>query len=271
MFSVVIPAYNCEKTIVEVLDSVKNQSRYDLVKEIFVVNDGSTDETKQRIKNYMKSNSYMNIIYIEQENSGVSETRNRGIRLASAEWIALLDADDIWLPNKLEVQKAIIDNNPQICFLGSMYPVKFLLKKYYSGLLKLTPQQLCIRSMPSTPSVVFKREVGIELGLFDKNKKYAEDISFFQKFFLKDSYYIVVEDLIRISIGKEYFAQNGLSSNLKKMHEGRNRSVKDLYELGLISRRYKYFILFFNQFKYYRRTIQKSINFIVNKIERVMK
>ena len=117
MFSVVIPAYNCETTICRVLDSVKNQTKYNLIEEIIIINDGSTDCTDQTIKSYMKQNPNMNIIYEVQQNHGVSYTRNRGIRMAKAEWIALLDADDLWKENKLERQSEIIWKNPQILLL----------------------------------------------------------------------------------------------------------------------------------------------------------
>ena len=262
MFSVVIPAYNCGSTIEIVLDSVINQTRFDLIEEIIIINDGSTDCTEKVVLNYINNHKDLNIIYEYQDNLGVSKTRNKAINKSKAEWIALIDADDIWLPNKIEVQAEVIKANPQIQFLGSQYPVKIFFKKKYGGLIKITPKQLCFRNMPSTPSVVFNRKKGIELGLFDENQKYGEDIRFFQKFMLIDSYYILVKDLIRISIGKEFFAQAGLSSNLKKMHEGRNACVKELKELGLISVVFMSFILFINEFKYIRRVIQKKWNIL---------
>lgn len=262
MFSVIIPAYNCEKTIERVIDSVKNQTRFDLIEEVIIINDGSTDQTDEVIQNYMMNNVNLNIIYEYQKNVGVSKTRNRAIKMAKADWIALLDSDDIWLPNKIELQAKILRDNPQILFLGTQYPVKFLFKRINKGLIKITPKQLCIRNLPSTPSVVFDRKKGIELGLFDEQRMFGEDILFFQKFMLEDSYYILVKDLIRISIGKDFFAQTGLSSDLKKMHEGRNNSVRDLNKMGLISNSYMKFILLFNQLKYIRRILQKKINSI---------
>lgn len=260
MYSVIIPAYNCENTIEEALDSVINQSRYDLITEIIIINDGSEDNTENVILNYIKKDKNSKIRYFSQNNHGVSYTRNRAIRMANDKWIALIDADDIWLSNKIERQTEVVNGNSEICFLGSIYPFKILLRKKYSGLIKLTPKQLCIRNMPSTPSVIFKKDIGIELGLFNEEQNYGEDIRFFQKFLLKDSYYILVDNLIKISIGKKFFAQSGLSSNLKKMHEGRKTSIRELYELGLINNRFKIFISIFNEFKYIRRVFLRKLN-----------
>lgn len=252
MFSVVIPAYNCEKTIERVLDSVMAQTRFDLITEIIVINDGSTDNTDAVIKDYIKRKPGNKINYIIQENHGVSYTRNKGIRIAEGEWIALLDSDDVWNPVKIERQYEVIASNQDIKFLGCQYPLKVLLKKR-TGLVKLTPKELCLRSMPTTPSVVFERKAGVELGLYNESMRYSEDINFFQKFLSLDSYYILAEDLVTIGIGKEFYGQSGLTANIRQMHLGRNRNVRELYEAGLISKRYMILMLAFNQIKYMRR------------------
>ncbi|HFU4470968.1 TPA: glycosyltransferase family 2 protein [Streptococcus suis] len=252
MYSVVIPAYNCEKTIVPALESVRNQTRFDLVNEIILINDGSLDATNTVILDYIFKNPNMNIRYFSQENKGVSYTRNRGIRLAKSDWIALLDSDDLWLPHKLERQHSELQKNGKIKFIGSTFPLKILWKKR-TGLCKLTPKELCLRSMPATPSVIFNKKVGLDLGLFKEDMGYCEDINFFQKFLLLDSYYVLAENLITINVGKNYHGAFGLSSNLDDMHQGRHQNVKELYKLGLISKPFMYLIFFFNTLKLLRR------------------
>lgn len=259
MFSVVIPAYNCENTIWTVLDSITAQTRFDLIDEIIIVNDGSEDNTEKVIIDYCNRHKDINLIYLKQHNQGASHARNCGIRIAKGDWIALLDSDDVWLPNKIERQYSIIEENKGICFLGSSYPVKFLFKKNYNGLFKISPKQLCIRYMPSTPTVVFKRVVGIELGLFDESIHFCEDINFFQKFFLKDSYFVLAEDLVRISVGKKYFNETGLSSNLKEMRNGREHNFYELRKMGLISPLFYYLMILFSRLKYARRLLIKQI------------
>lgn len=93
--SVVIPAYNCEKTIAQTLDSLIGQKSKDL--EIIIVNDGSADNTEGICKEYC--DKYENIKYFYKENSGVSDTRNIGIDNATGKYIAFLDSDDAWDKN----------------------------------------------------------------------------------------------------------------------------------------------------------------------------
>ncbi len=255
MFSVVIPAYNCEKTIWKVLESVVVQTRYDLIEEIILINDGSTDKTDKVIKEYIKNNPHINIQYVSRINKGVSYTRNEGIKKAKAEWIALLDADDIWLPNKMETQKKIIDSISDICFLGADSSVRLFKKSREKKVYKISPRRLCIRSVPPTPSVVFNKNMALKLGLFDETRSYSEDIQFFQKFLLVDSYYVYSEDLVNIGFNKSFFAQEGLTSNLKKMHQGRNDNVKELYQMKLISKSYMFLMLLLNEFKFFRRIL----------------
>lgn len=254
MFSVVIPAYNSESTIELSIKSVLSQSRIDLIEEIIVIDDGSTDNTSEKVRSFKEEIETGFIRYIRQNNAGASTARNRGIRLAKAEWIALLDADDIWLDNKIERQFSVLDDNPNIFFLGSHYPLKVLFKERH-GLVKLSAKDLCIRSMPYTPSVVFKKEVGMELGLFNEKEKYCEDAEFFQQFLLKDSYYVLAEKLVEIDVGKTYFAETGLSSNFVKMFEGKKRTMRALYKYGLISGGFLFVMCLFCDVKLARREL----------------
>jgi len=103
--SVIIPSYNRAHTLPRALDSVLAQTRP--ADEIIVVDDGSTDDTEQLITHH-----YPQVIYIKQENQGVSAARNRAIEIAQGEWLALLDSDDQWLPEKLATQLARLDQQP---------------------------------------------------------------------------------------------------------------------------------------------------------------
>lgn len=122
-----------------------------------------------------------------------------------------------------------------------------------SGLYKLSSMELCLRNMPQTSSVVFHRMTGIELGLYDVSRRYGEDIQFYQKFFLRDSYYVLAEKLTEIEIGKRYFAERGLTSNLSEMAKGRDENVRELEKLGLISPMFMMIMLMLNKVKYIRR------------------
>ena len=102
MISIIIPAYNVEKYIVETINSVLNQTFTDW--ELIIVDDGSKDNTAEIVKQFCEKDN--RISYYFKKNSGVSDTRNLGMSKAKGEYIALLDADDLWNNNKLnEVNK----------------------------------------------------------------------------------------------------------------------------------------------------------------------
>ncbi|MDE6007404.1 MAG: glycosyltransferase family 2 protein [Muribaculaceae bacterium] len=107
MISVVIPLYNKEAHISKTLDSVLTQTFQDF--EIIVIDDGSTDNSIDRAKAVIDPR----IRIISQPNSGVSAARNRGINEAGGEFIAFLDADDLWLPNYLETQFKLTEDYPE--------------------------------------------------------------------------------------------------------------------------------------------------------------
>lgn len=112
--SVIIPTYNCSQYIAEAIDSVLNQSFLDF--ELIIVNDGSTDDTEEIISRYL-NNPSDKIRYINQENRGLAAARNTGIRRSSGEFIAFLDADDLWLPNKLSAQISVFDQYANVGFV----------------------------------------------------------------------------------------------------------------------------------------------------------
>lgn len=110
LISVVIPSYNAARFVNQAIDSVIQQT-YSPV-EIIVVDDGSTDDTAQRLGELGDR-----IRYIHQANGGLSKARNRGIREARGEFVAFLDADDKWLPEKLQKQWEKLQADPDLKFV----------------------------------------------------------------------------------------------------------------------------------------------------------
>ena len=113
--SVVIPAYNSGQFIEETLESVYAQTY--LPHEVIVIDDGSIDDTQEKVLKFKDRSP--KIIYIYQENKGQSTARNLGLRMATTDWVAFLDHDDIWHKNKLECQMNYIKNNPETVVLFS--------------------------------------------------------------------------------------------------------------------------------------------------------
>ncbi|SON55557.1 putative glycosyltransferase EpsH [Hartmannibacter diazotrophicus] len=107
LVSVVIPIYNGEKFIKETIECALNQTHKNL--EILVVDDGSTDSSRQICQNL--SREYPRVKVFQKDNGGVASARNYGIERANGEFIAFLDADDLWHPTKIEKQVAILEGH----------------------------------------------------------------------------------------------------------------------------------------------------------------
>ncbi|MHB2149826.1 glycosyltransferase family 2 protein [Calditrichota bacterium LG25] len=171
--SVIIPVYNRPQMVKRAIESVLAQT--EAAHEILVINDGSTDETPRILEKFGKR-----ITVINQAHKGVSAARNTGIRLARGEWIALLDSDDEWLPEKLAMAREFHESHPQYLIFQSqeiwirhgkrVNPKKKHQK--YGGWIFRQSLPLCIVS-PS--AVVIHQSVFKKVGLFDENFPVCED------------------------------------------------------------------------------------------------
>jgi len=170
LVSVIIPTYNREKYVVEAIESVLAQTYQNF--EIIIVDDGSTDGTEKILEPYRDR-----VVYIYQENQGPSVARNTGIRRATGQFIAFLDSDDLWLPEKLEVQVAYMETNPEV---GLVHTGKLLREERPTGpILKEWPYaelsrsghifpEMFLEPTVSTSTVVARRECFDVAGLFDE-------------------------------------------------------------------------------------------------------
>lgn len=113
MFSVVMPAYRAEKTIGRAIESVLSQTDANL--ELIVINDCSPDRTLEVAQSYERHDLRVIVINLSK-NKGVAGARNVGIEAAKGDYISFLDADDAWMPNKLEVQRSLLElGNVIVC------------------------------------------------------------------------------------------------------------------------------------------------------------
>ena len=177
LVSIIIPAYNARAYICEAVDSAIAQTYPQ--KEVIVVDDGSTDDTVQSLKSYIDAQK---IIYFYQENKGLSAARNAGIRAAKGEFIAFLDADDIFLPEKLARQVAYLEAHPAcgVCYCALAHfseeaPEKMLKLQYhyYSGD-EVFPRLLHANFINPLAVVARKSELD-RVGLFDETYRRSED------------------------------------------------------------------------------------------------
>lgn len=229
--------YNSEKTIVQTLDSVLAQT-WDGKFEIIVVNDGSTDESQKIVENYSTQCKHIDIKLINQKNKGVSVARNIALKISKGNFIALIDSDDEWLPEKTKKQMAVFDSNKNIDFLATAKNGNKLLFPYLpkNGMAKITFRKLLFRNevMPST--VIFKKKILEDVGYFQEGQNHAEDVDFFLRISENHQMYILEESLIIGGGGKRTFGVSGLSANLKKMAEGYQVNLKRVYQSSRISR-----------------------------------
>ena len=114
--SVVIPVHNGEKYLAQAIESVLGQTFRDF--ELLIVDDGSTDRSAEIIRTYTERDPRVRCL--SQENRGVAAAGNLGLQEARAEWVARLDADDVFLPEKLERQVAFLRRNPDAKIVGTL-------------------------------------------------------------------------------------------------------------------------------------------------------
>ncbi len=159
LISIIMAAYNAEKTINQAISSVLNQTYPNF--ELLVINDCSKDETAKLVKDIAAKDSRVRLIS-NAKNSGVSYTRKHGLKEAKGSWIAILDSDDAWAPEKLEKQISLQERmNADLLFTGSAFmdsggqPIDW----YLHAPEEVTYRQLLKQNVLSNSSVLVRKEL----------------------------------------------------------------------------------------------------------------
>ncbi len=227
--SVIIPAYNCERFIAEAVESVRQQNYEPL--EIIIIDDGSTDGTSACLKSLGED-----LRYAYQSNMGPAAARNRGITMAMGEVIAFLDADDYWPANKLRVQLARINRDPEMeVVLGRIQ---------CTGVLTEADRKIRFEGPDNTMisiclgSGVFRRSVFNKVGLFDESLRHYEDHDWFLRAREKNVSMAILKDVTLYNRRNEYSMSRRKNKNdpsmvqiLKKSLDRRRRQNKGPVEL----------------------------------------
>lgn len=177
--SVVVPSYNRAHCLPRSLDSVIRQTLHPL--EIIVIDDGSEDETR-----HLVSRNYPSVIYRYQDNTGVSGARNTGVRLSRGNWIAFLDSDDEWLPEKLARQVKAITENPefQLCHTNEIW-IRHGTRVNPMNKHEKCGGQIFEKCLPacaiSPSSVILSKALFDEVGGFDETLPACEDYDLWLK------------------------------------------------------------------------------------------
>jgi glycosyltransferase involved in cell wall biosynthesis len=255
--SVIIPCYRCAETIERAVDSVLNQTQ--IPEEIILVDDFSDDgsSTLSCLKNLKQKYQKFNIqILALEKNQGPGSARNEAWKRASQPYIAFLDADDSWHPNKLEIQYSWMNGHPEVLLTAHSSiqlskvssQIKFNHSKnfYPLNLIKF----LFFNCIP-TRSVMLKREINYR---FLPGKRYAEDYLLWLSIAL-DRHPIYFLDLPLSYSYKNEFGDASLTSHLSRAHAG----LVDTYQQLLKDRRILWLtciaLITFAYIKYLRRLL----------------
>ena len=191
----VIPVYNGQEYVGRAIESILAQSR--AADEIIVVDDGSTDGTADVVRSFGDK-----VIFIQQENAGASVARNAGIKAAGSEWIAFLDADDEWLPDKLRLQFEHLMRNPdlewscgnyyasspdkqerRLMFTPDRYADLLTCDEVFGNYLNACARGVCAR----TSTVIVRRDLLLRAGLFLVGQLWAQDMDMFLRIAYRSS------------------------------------------------------------------------------------
>jgi glycosyltransferase involved in cell wall biosynthesis len=227
--SVVIPAYNIERYIREALESVQNQSLKKL--EVLIVDDGSTDCTVDIAQTFCEQDNRFKLIC--KSNGGLSSARNFGIRHARSPYIALLDGDDCYAPEKLANHVATLDAHPEI---GVVYSASKIIRDdgrptlltlsgkpiYSDPLLAL----LCKNFVGHGSNAIFRKCIFEEVGEFDETLRRCEDVDYWLRVAALNTWQFYREPQ---ALSCYRVRPSGLSFNVAQMQQSNERVIESAY------------------------------------------
>jgi len=205
LISVVMPSYNHESYISEAIESVLNQNFKDI--ELIIIDDYSTDKSREIIKKYKKIDERIKVIFHDQ-NEGISKTVNDGIEMGNGKYIAIICSDDIWDKSKLEKQYKILEKDENLIVwtegelvdsqsrsLGITFTQNYSatkLRKKSGNIFK----ELLIRNFVLMSSLIFNKENLGEIR-YNKRLKYLNDYQFFVDLAKNYKFYFINEQLTK--------------------------------------------------------------------------
>jgi glycosyltransferase involved in cell wall biosynthesis len=186
--SVIIPVYNCERYVGEAVESVIRQSYRPM--EIILIDDGSTDGSSEAIKRFGSQ-----VRYIYQPNNRQGAARNRGVEMATGEFLAFLDADDLWLEDKLKIQMSAFDADARLeAVLGHI-------EQFHSP--ELDEEWKKKTWCPTEPlpgvcpsAMLIKRESFLRVGMFETEMRVGEFQSWYMRATEADLRSLMLTDVV---------------------------------------------------------------------------
>lgn len=224
-FSVIIPAYNAENTIVRAIDSVLNQSYPEY--EIIIVDDASKDDTVSLI-----TKIYGDKVTLIQKigNGGSSIARNTGMDAAKGNYIAFLDADDVWHKDKLMLMSTILASAPEITLFYHPYTQDNITCNALPENIPIFRLPF-IKLLPSNPiatsCIIIQNDPAFR---FEPSMRYTEDYDFAMRIGYKHKIYFINIPLTQIF--RKFTSAGGISENIWKMRKGEMKAYSRLVKLN---------------------------------------
>lgn len=253
LVTVIMPCYNYASYIPAAIESVREQTFSEW--HLIIVNDGSTDNTVTVLQDYAAD---PNITIINKQNAGVSAARNTGLDMAKSEYVAFLDADDVWLPTKLEhVINAMQDNNAKF---GASDFGRFSSSSENFGNFLSYCEQLKKRALATNQSLVFAPALPVftetlempwypsanivhrdfyEHERFDESMKLGEDLDYFIRCWILYPGVFVCESLLKLRVHDSNASKSSVNHILLvlKLFDKHSHSIEDKVQQQYLSRR----------------------------------
>ena len=237
--SVIIPAYNSEKYIAETIQSVLDQTYQDF--EIVITNDGSTDGTVNEIKKFQDPRIRLHTF---EKNQGVAAATNHCVKQAAGEYIAVIDSDNIFLPEKLEKQMTFLDEHPEIAAVftyahiidddGKMLPES---GNFYATIFT-QPNRTCQEWLHyfffhanclCHPSVVLRKTCYETIGYYDERLSQLLDLDLWIRLCIRYEIFIMPEKLLEFRIRESHSNLSGITPKAQARHDWQMSRILDRY------------------------------------------
>ncbi len=226
LVSIIMPSYNSAEFIGETIESVINQTYSNW--EIVIVDDCSVDNTEEVIKKYQEKDNRIKFFKLK-ENSGVVVARQYAIDCANGEYLAFLDSDDLWLPDKLTIQIKFMEKNNYACTCTAYEKWKNnILKKTINPPLKIDYKMMLLENIVGNSTVIINRKMVGEIKI--PNIKKRNDLALWL-FLLKKIDYIYGLDEVFM---KYRIVENSLSSGKLSLIKYHWILYRDIEKLSLL-------------------------------------
>ncbi|NEQ65642.1 MAG: glycosyltransferase [Symploca sp. SIO2D2] len=246
LISVIIPAYNAEKTILETIESILQQTFADF--EIIVINDGSQDSTLELLSGVKDPRLQV----FSFPNAGLAASRNRGVARAKGEYISFIDADDLWTPDKLELQLQALQTNPEAAVAYSWTDCideagKFLRSGSHMSVSgDVYAQLLLVNFLESGSNVLIRQQALREIGDSDESLAAGQDRELFLRLAAKYHFVAVPQTQILYRVSAQ-----AISANVAKAGTSRLQVIKRAFSQAPESLQYLKKISLANSCKYH--------------------